>query len=152
MNKNIKSDVEEKTKRQPLQSNKNTIYHIPEIIFISTFPPKVCGIATYCQDLVQSLKLKFRESFSISICPMETEDEHYQYEDDPEYRLNTSDAVSYLELADKINKNNNIQLVMLQHEFGFFNETPNGLLLFLQNTEKDIIILFTPFYQNRIGN
>ncbi len=142
MNKNIKSDVEEKTKRQLLQSNKNTIYHIPEIIFISTFPPKVCGIATYCQDLVQSLILKFRESFSISICPMETEDEHYQYEDDPEYRLNTSDAVSYLELADKINKNNNIQLVMLQHEFGFFNETPNGLMLFLQNTEKDIIITF----------
>lgn len=142
MNKNIKSEVEEKTKRQSLQSNKNTIYHIPEIIFISTFPPKVCGIATYCQDLVQSLKLKFRDSFSISICPMETEDEHYQYEDDPEYRLNTSDAISYLELAVKINKNNNIQLVMLQHEFGFFNETPNGLLLFLQNTEKDIIMTF----------
>ncbi|WP_228455606.1 glycosyltransferase, partial [Chryseobacterium potabilaquae] len=73
---------------------------------------------------------------------METEDEHYQYEEDPEYRLNTSDAISYLELADKINKNNNIQLVMLQHEFGFFNETPNGLILFLQNLEKDLIITF----------
>ncbi|WP_228458697.1 glycosyltransferase [Chryseobacterium aureum] len=142
MNKNIKSDAEEKTKRRSVQSNKNTIYHKPEIIFISTFPPKVCGIATYCQDLIQSLKLKFRESFSIIICPMETEDEHYQYEEDPEYRLNTSDAISYLELADKINKNENIQLIMLQHEFGFFTEAKNGLLLFLQNLEKDIIITF----------
>lgn len=142
MNKNINSDVEEKTKRQSVQSNKNTIYNIPEIIFISTFPPKVCGIATYCQDLIQSLKLKFRESFSISICPMETEDESYQYAENPEYRLNTSDAISYLELADKINKNSNIQLVMLQHEFGFFTEAKNGLLLFLQNLEKDIIITF----------
>ncbi len=142
MNKNIKSDAEEKTKRRSVQSNKNTIYHKPEIIFISTFPPKVCGIATYCQDLIQSLKLKFRESFSIIICPMETEDEHYQYEEDPEYRLNISDAISYLELADKINKNENIQLIMLQHEFGFFTEAKNGLLLFLQNLEKDIIITF----------
>lgn len=142
MNKNINSDVEEKTKRQSVQNNKSTINYKPEIIFISTFPPKVCGIATYCYDLIQSLKLKFRDSFSIIICPMETEDESFQYEENPEYRLNTSDAISYLELADKINKNDNIQMVMLQHEFGFFTEAKNGLLLFLQNIEKDIIITF----------
>ncbi|WP_249413568.1 glycosyltransferase [Chryseobacterium indologenes] len=142
MNKNIKSDVEEKAKRRSVHSNKNTIYHRPEIIFISTFPPKVCGIATYCQDLINSLQLKFKESFTITICPMETEDESYRYEENPQYRLNTSDAISYLELADKINKNDNIQLVVLQHEFGFFTEAKNGLLLFLQNLEKDVIITF----------
>ena len=142
MNKNIKSDVEEKTKRRSFQHKKSTINYKPEIIFISTFPPKVCGIATYCQDLINSLQLKFKESFTITICPMETEDESYQYEENPQYRLNTSDAISYLELADKINKNENIQLVMLQHEFGFFTEAKNGLPLFLQNVEKDIIITF----------
>ncbi|MGH1517859.1 glycosyltransferase [Chryseobacterium sp. JK1] len=142
MNKNIKSDVEEKTKRRSVQNKKNTINYKPEIIFISTFPPKVCGIATYCQDLIKSLQLKFRESFTITICPMETEDEHYHYNENIEYSLNTSDAISYLELASKINKNDNIQLVMLQHEFGFFNEAKNGLLLFLQNVEKDIIVTF----------
>jgi glycosyltransferase involved in cell wall biosynthesis len=142
MNKNIKSDVEEKTKRRSVQNRKNTINHKPEIIFISTFPPKVCGIATYCQDLIKSLQIKFNESFNIIICPMETEGEHYRYEENPEYRLNISDAISYLELADKINKNDKIQLVMLQHEFGFFTEAKNGLLLFLQNLEKDVIITF----------
>ncbi|RQO33859.1 mannosyltransferase [Chryseobacterium sp. KBW03] len=142
MNKNINPNVEEKTKRRSVQSKKNTINYKPEIIFISTFPPKVCGIATYCQDLIKSLQIKFRESFKIIICPMETEDENYHYDENTEYRLNTSDAISYLELADKINKNDNIQLVMLQHEFGFFNETQNGLLLFLQNLEKDIIVTF----------
>ncbi|UWX61295.1 glycosyltransferase [Chryseobacterium oranimense] len=142
MNKNINSDVEEKAKRQSVQHKKNTINYTPEIIFISTFPPKVCGIATYCQDLIKSLQLKFKESFTIIICPMETEDESYRYEENPQYRLNTSDAISYLELADKINKNDKIQLVMLQHEFGFFTEAKNGLMLFLQNLEKDIIITF----------
>lgn len=142
MNKNINSDVEEKAKRRPVQSTKNTTYYRPEIVFISTFPPKVCGIATYSQDLIKSLQLKFSESFKIIICPMETEDENYQYPEKIEYRLNTSDTISYLELADKINKNDNIQLVMLQHEFGFFNESKNGLSLFLQNVKKDIIITF----------
>ncbi|WP_223599441.1 glycosyltransferase [Chryseobacterium sp. GVT01B] len=142
MNKNIKSDVEEKTKRRSVQHKKSTINYKPQIIFISTFPPKVCGIATYCQDLIKSLQIKFNESFNIIICPMETEEEHHRYEENPEYRLNTSDAISYLELADKINKNDKIQLVMLQHEFGFFTEAKNGLLLFLQNLEKDVIITF----------
>ncbi|WP_307264746.1 glycosyltransferase [Chryseobacterium sp. W4I1] len=73
---------------------------------------------------------------------METEDESYQYEENPQYRLNISDAISYLALADKINKNNNVQLVVLQHEFGFFTQAKNGLLLFLQNLEKDIIVTF----------
>lgn len=142
MNKNINSDVEGNTKTRSGQNRKNTINYKPEIIFISSFPPKVCGIATYCQDLIKSLQLKFKESFSTIICPMETEDESYCYEENPQYKLNTSDAISYLELADKINKNDNIQLVMLQHEFGFFTEAKNGLLLFLQNVEKDIIITF----------
>lgn len=142
MNKNINPDLEERIKRRFTQSKKNTINYKPEIIFISTFPPKVCGIATYCQDLIKSLELKFRESFTINICPMETEDEHYHYAENIEYSLNISDTISYLELADKINKNDNIQLVMLQHEFGFFSETKSGLRLFLQNLQKDIIVTF----------
>jgi len=142
MNKNINSDVEDKAIRPSLKKEKHIAYNKPEIIFISTFPPKVCGIATYTQDLIKSLQSKFGESFQTIICPLETEGENYEYEEHPKYKLNISDAVSFLELAEKINKNDNIQLVMLQHEFGFFNETPNGLYLFLQNLKKEIIITF----------
>jgi len=142
MNKDINSVVEDKVKRQNTNSKKHIANNKPEIVFISTFPPKVCGIATYTQDLIKSLRSKFGESFITVICPMETEEENYKYEENIKYRLNTSDAVSYLEIADQINKNDNIRLVMLQHEFGFFNETQNGLYLFLRNLEKEIIITF----------
>jgi glycosyltransferase involved in cell wall biosynthesis len=142
MNKNINSDVEDKAKRRFVKTQKNTIYNKNEIVFISTFPPKVCGIATYTQDLIKSFQSKFGESFRAIICPMETEEESYKYEENIEYKLNTSDAVSYLELAAQINKNDNIRLVMLQHEFGFFNESRNGLHLFLRNLKKDLIITF----------
>ncbi|MPS72352.1 MAG: glycosyltransferase [Chryseobacterium sp.] len=135
MSKNINSDVEDKA--QKYKTNNKT-----EIIFVSTFPPKVCGIATYTQDLIKSLHSKFGESFKAIICPMETEEENYEYQEYTEYKLNISDAVSYLELAAKINKNDAIELVMLQHEFGFFNETRNGLYLFLKNLKKDVIITF----------
>jgi hypothetical protein len=83
------------------------------------------------------------------ICPIETEGENYEYNKYPEYKLNISDTVSYLELAAKINKNDTVNLVMLQHEFGFFNETQNGLYLFLKNLKKMLLSLFTPFCQSQ---
>jgi len=142
MNKNINSDVGDKAIRQSYNGQKHKTNNKTEIIFVSTFPPKVCGIATYTQDLIRSLHSKFGESFKAIICPMETEEENYEYQEYTEYKLNISDAVSYLELAAKINKNDAIELVMLQHEFGFFNETRNGLYLFLKNLKKDVIITF----------
>ncbi|WP_308005987.1 glycosyltransferase [uncultured Chryseobacterium sp.] len=142
MSKDIQSDVEEKAIRQAEKNKKHKTYHKSEIVFVSTFPPKVCGIATYTQDLVKSLRSKFGESFDMLVCPMETEEENYTYEEKIHYKLNISDAFSYLELAAQINKNNKINLVMIQHEFGFFNETENGLYLFLRNLKKDIVVTF----------
>ena len=43
---------------------------LPEILFITTFPSRECGIATYSQDLVFALKNQFSKSFSISICAL----------------------------------------------------------------------------------
>ncbi len=142
MNKNIKSDVEDKAIRQCNNGIKHKIDNKKEVVFVSTFPPKVCGIATYTQDLIKSLQSKFGNSFKAIICRMETEDENYEYEEKSDYKLNTSDVVSFLELAAQINKNDNIQVVMLQHEFGFFNETKSGLYLFLRNLKKVIILTF----------
>ena len=39
----------------------------PEILVITSFPPRECGIATYSQDLIKSLNNIFSDSFSIKI-------------------------------------------------------------------------------------
>jgi hypothetical protein len=43
---------------------------LAEILVITSYPPRVCGIASYSQDLVKSLNLKFNKSFSINICAL----------------------------------------------------------------------------------
>jgi len=44
--------------------NKSTI-DPSEILFITSYPPRVCGIATYSHDLIKALNNKFSNSLSI---------------------------------------------------------------------------------------
>ena len=45
----------------------NSKQKLPEILFITTYPPRECGIATYSQDLIKALNSKFQNSFNIKI-------------------------------------------------------------------------------------
>jgi len=115
---------------------------LPEILFISTYPPRECGIATYSQDLINALKKQFVYSFNIEICAVENNSEQHQYGKEVKYKLNTSDAQSYVEMAEKINADDNIKVVLLQHEFGLFAETVNEFNDFISQIKKPLAIVF----------
>jgi glycosyltransferase involved in cell wall biosynthesis len=93
---------------------------LPEILFITSFPPRECGIATYSQDLVNALGDQFENSFQCTICALESDTEQHTYKQTPEYILNTDHRNSFVKTAFNINRNKNIKLVVMQHEFGFF--------------------------------
>jgi hypothetical protein len=52
-------------------------HDLPEILFITSFPPRECGIATYSQDLIHALNLQFEDSFITSICALESANEKH---------------------------------------------------------------------------
>lgn len=114
----------------------------PEILFITTFPPRECGIATYSQDLIKSLNHKFRNSFSIKICALESNAEKHHYDEPIKYILNTDEQNAFYNLSEKINANNSIQMVLLQHEFGLFKKNEANLIQFLYKIAKPAIIVF----------
>jgi glycosyltransferase involved in cell wall biosynthesis len=115
---------------------------LPEILFITTFPPRECGIATYSQDLIQSLNNKFQNSFDISICALESDAQQHEYGESIKYILNTDHVNSFNILSDKINASNSIKVVLLQHEFGLFRKNEASLIQFLYKTVKPVIIAF----------
>jgi hypothetical protein len=41
------------------------------VLFVSSIPPRECGIATFTQDLIESLKKGFGNSIHCSICALE---------------------------------------------------------------------------------
>jgi len=113
-----------------------------EILFITSYPPRVCGIATYSQDLIRALNNKFSNSLSIRVCALESDDTTYAYPEEVKLTLKTSVATAYKELALMINSEDRIKTVLIQHEFGFFNQQEQSFLQFLYELSKPIVIVF----------
>ena len=115
---------------------------LPEIVFITTFPPRECGIATYSQDLVFALHNKFKKSFQIDIVALESESEKHQYHTKLFSVLETDNSNSYIELSKKINTNKSVEMVLIQHEFGLFRNNEVDFITFLHSIHKPIIVVF----------
>lgn len=113
-----------------------------EILVVSSYPPRVCGIATYSQDLITALNNKFGKSFSIIVCALENEFEKFSYPHEVKYILDTSIPAEYKKLANKINRNKKIKVVLFQHEFGFFEGREEAYLQFLNIIDKPKIVVF----------
>src|SRR5690606_7329752 len=102
-----------------------------------------CGIATYTYDLKNALQNKFEESFEIKICALESNTENHTYKKgDVDYVLNTDEAESFVAIGDKINMDKNLDIVMIQHEFGLFKNNEEAFVNFLKALNKPIIMAF----------
>jgi glycosyltransferase involved in cell wall biosynthesis len=113
-----------------------------EILFITSYPPRECGIATYSQDLIKALNNKFSNSLSLKVCALESGEANLKYADEVKHVLKTSLADRYGKLASKINKDDQIKIVLIQHEFGFYNKQEAAFLQFLSGISKPVIIVF----------
>ena len=123
-----------------LSSEQDELY--PEILFISTFPPRECGIATYTQDLINALDKQFDQTFTYSVCALEDETSNYFYERNPKYVLNTSKVSSYTKLAFRVSRNRRIQLIVVQHEFGLFKNRDESFLKLIADVSQPVIVVF----------
>ncbi len=136
--------VQQKALRSIFDEIKNTDANrsLPGILFITSYPPRECGIATYSQDLIKALKNKFGNSFNIHICPLESENENHVYTDEIKYVLNTDSPDAFIQLAKRINTNSDIRMVMIQHEFGFFEKKENDFVEFLNILNKPVVLVY----------
>ncbi len=119
------------------------LQHVPsELLMITSYPPRECGIATYSKDLIQALNTKFTQSFIVKVAALETDHEIHDYPKEVEYTLNTDKDSDFNQLAQQINGKDPIKIVMIQHEFGFYKGKEEQFLSFLNAITKPIIVVF----------
>ena len=113
-----------------------------EILFVTSYPPRECGIATYSQDLIKVLKQNFSKSFEVKVCALEAGKSDFNYPDEVKYTLDTSREAGFRNIAASINRDETIKLVLVQHEFGFFHTQESAFLRFLNEISKPVVVVF----------
>jgi glycosyltransferase involved in cell wall biosynthesis len=129
-------------KNKSLSSDNEYPLDQPEVLFITSLPPRECGIASYSQDLLWAIDDHFENGFKSVVCALETDLERPAYTKKPLLILNTDQFDSYLQAAQQINDNKNIRLVVIQHEFGFFAAQEEGFKQFIQTIAAPIVFVF----------
>ncbi|QDH81289.1 glycosyltransferase [Echinicola soli] len=129
-----------------------------KIGYISTYPPRECGIGTFTQNLQLAIKKAFEDSdikYEGSVIALSDDNDHYIYPKEVKMTLQQDQQADYLEAADFINLSG-LDLCVLEHEFGIFGgESGVYILPLLHKLEMPFIVtlhtvLDTPSYNQKI--
>lgn len=108
------------------------------IVFISSFPPRKCGIATFTSDLTRSMAAAATGGFEPLVVAMRSEN-GLRYSDPVKFEIRQNVRSDYICAADYINFSH-VDLVSVQHEFGLFGGPAGSYLSLLLRRLKAPII------------
>lgn len=123
---------------KPYRENKSLI------AFLSTFPPRQCGIATFTADLADTTDQMFGPSVESKVVAMNINDiSHLPYADRVIFQISQPNEKDYVNAAIKLNQMEKVEVVNIQHEFGIFGgEYGSNLVLFLEKIRKPVVVTF----------
>ncbi|MFC1790204.1 glycosyltransferase family 4 protein [Patescibacteria group bacterium] len=108
------------------------------VIYVSTYIPRPCGLATYTKDLTNAVNVLNPRCLA-EIAVMDRPEDSYPYPWEAKFRINMHDLTSYMRAADYINKSR-AELVCLQHEFGIFGgQSGEYVIPFMERIKKPIV-------------
>lgn len=113
----------------------------PEIVYISTYHPVKCGIATFTFDLMSATRDLFGKYLDLSVVAISSEKKKNCYCEEVIYELSKKEEKEYEKCAEFINRRKRAVLVCIQHEFGLFGgDFGSHLLYFLKKIKKPVVI------------
>ncbi len=115
-----------------------------KIICIGNYPPRQCGIATFTENLLNSVLLAAKQQgrkIEIGVAAMTDRQTVYRYPDIVVRSIPDQSVDAYRETADFIN-NSGADICLVQHEFGIFGGE-SGLLLLTMLKNINIPIVTT---------
>jgi len=112
------------------------------VLYVGTFLPRECGIATFTNDLITSMDKKFNPVLKSEVLAMNDDSSNfYSYNDKVSLQIDEKSTSDYIEMAKKVNNRDDIKIVNIQHEFGIFGGAYGEyLLLFLDALKKPVVV------------
>ena len=100
----------------------------PSVVMLGTYPPRECGIATFTQDTVLSLRQWPTLIREVTVCAVNDWPPSYRYGPDVRYAIDDSQLASYRRAARYINQSR-ADIVSIQHEYGIFRGDDGDFVL-----------------------
>jgi len=111
----------------------------PRAIFIASYPPRECGIATFTRDLVTAVD-RLNPAEPGRIVAMTDPGKSYLYPAAVEWQIQRDVASSYEEAAELVN-DGPYDVVNVQHEYGLFGGAYGAhLFRFLDRLRKPVVL------------
>ncbi len=121
-----------------------------KVLFLSSYPPRECGIATFTSNLAEELKKKFWHTLDVAVVAV-NEDESSLHKYPPKVCLTLTEGnlESYSRAAARINSMKGVGVVNIQHEFGLFGgQYGSHLLTLMERLDKKIITTLHTVLEN----
>ena len=109
-----------------------------KVLFIGTYVPKECGIATFTADLLNSVSMGYND-VHCEVIALNDPSETYNYPEEVVFQIQRDRIEDYYRAADYINQSD-IDIVCLQHEFGlFWGDAGDYIFALLSGINKPVI-------------
>ncbi len=127
-----------------LYSMVQKLNHTSQIVFLSTFPPRECGIASFTQDLANSFNDLFAPHIESKVVAMNVDEvSGNNYPNKVIYTISQNRRDQYRAIARQLNDLPQVKIVSIQHEFGIFGgDWGEYVLEFAEELTKPLIITF----------
>ena len=133
----IKSSETENS--QYMDRKKPSVKTAPHVLFLGSFPPRKCGLATFLQDLTEHYEGPYSV---VAIDEPTVEALNRNYSDKVIYRLNQTNRDAYYAVADIINSRP-YDIINVQHEFSLFGGMMGEYIVhLLTSVRKPVITTF----------
>jgi glycosyltransferase involved in cell wall biosynthesis len=109
------------------------------IVNLGTYPPKQCGIATFSKDLRDNL---VRTGVGVGIAAVSDTEYTYDYPAEVVCEILQDVRKDYAKAARQINRSTEVDLVIVQHEYGIFGGADGSYVLeFTDSLEKPYMLI-----------
>jgi len=109
-----------------------------KVCYLSTYPPRKCGIGVFTKDLVDAMDL-YSDSVSSTVIAVNENRASHRYDERVKWQIRHNNEEDYIKVAEEVNSSD-VDVVNIQHEFGIFGgEWGSHVLSFLETLRKPVV-------------
>jgi len=117
----------------------------PRVAYVSTYPPRACGLATFTRDLAHAMLMRAQVNHNLVVS---IENDANRFSDRTVHTIDQHKRETYISAAQFLNESDT-DVLSLQHEFGIFGgEWGEYVLDFCRNLEVPLVTTFHTILRN----